>query len=140
MVQAKLLYWVFDLWPDSVISKRGLFGLLYVPAKMFQGVIYRQAELVCITSKGFNVPLGSMGVDKASIYYLLSGRTILMKVRQITQLELTSFCSQKSDKINVVFTGNIGTAQNLTEVIEAIKISEVRSRYNFVFVKRQNAK
>ena len=34
----------------------------------------------------------------------------------------------------MVFTGNIGTAQNLTEVIEAIKISEVRSRYNFVFV------
>ena len=134
MVQAKLIYWVFDLWPDSVISKRGLLGLLYVPAKLLCGVIYRRAKMVCITSRGFTVPLAKMGVGEAAMYYLPQWAENLYEVPSNSLTWVDQFFSEQTDKINVVFAGNIGTAQNLTEVIEAIKISEVKSRYNFVFV------
>ena len=134
IIKAKLVYWVFDLWPDSVISKRRFTRLLYNISRSLCGNIYRQANLLCITSEGFSGPLIEMGVKKGRIFYLPQWAQGPEKRYLDCEVADTQIFAECGKKINVVFTGNIGSAQNLTEVIEAIKISEVKSKYNFVFV------
>lgn len=134
IVNTQLIYWVFDLWPDSVITKQGLSAVVYGPARLICSVIYRQANLLCVTSMGFGERLMEMGVKKESIYYLPQWPQRFESISSKRTKHVDEIFHNTNDKIKVLFTGNIGTAQNLIEVVEAINMSEVRSKYKFVFV------
>ena len=132
--KTRIIFWVFDLWPDSILTKRSGSNFFYRVAEAICSFIYRSADTLYISSKGFLSRLQQMGVADESIKYLPQWADYSGFYSRFPDVDKEPRLYFSDDRLNVVFTGNIGSAQNLTEVMEALSRSGVQSSYNFVFI------
>jgi glycosyltransferase involved in cell wall biosynthesis len=110
---AKLVMYVMDLWPESLIVggvKRG--SLLYKYYHKVSKKIYRAADKLLVTSKLFKDYLSKeFGIDKGEIGYL---------PQYAEDLFSEADCKKEPDgSVDLLFAGNIGAAQSLITVCKA---------------------
>lgn len=110
----RTVIWTQDVWPDAVFAygfpDRGAFAVLL---KAFVRLVYRFADEVVVSSAGF--------VDRVRPY-LRPGATARLVPQWVPrEYERAVPASARFDGPGVlfVFTGNIGTMQNLEPVIRA---------------------
>lgn len=109
-----LLLWVLDLWPETLIAmgfkSRGLLGFI----SHVVNFIYKQAAIILVPSKG--------AVKKIKDDYNLQNNVFFFpgwaeEIFNINEAGLPVI-PLENDCFNVVFTGNIGEAQDFGSIIK----------------------
>lgn len=125
--RAPIAFWVLDLWPQSleaVGAVRSKF-ILDVVGHLVR-FVYRQCDAVLAQSKSFIGAIGRQIDDPARIVYFPSW------AEPAPALETVRFApevAERRDLFNVVFTGNVGEAQDFGAVLaaaEALRNDPVR--------------
>lgn len=121
--KAKLLFWVLDLWPESLqvaggINNKRILGAFEWVAKL----CYRNADKILISSKGFQKSICEKGDFADKIVYFPNWA-------EDSLTENTDYMLPKlPDEFKVMFAGNIGEAQDFDHTMEAFKILHDRRR------------
>lgn len=114
------ILWVLDIWPDilkelKIINNKFILYLL----KKIVNFIYSKSDIILAQSKGFENLISENLADKSKVYYFPAWSENLSKGKEEdTLLDLKKF----KNKFNIVFTGNIGEAQNFDNIIRAADI------------------
>lgn len=121
--KAKLLFWVLDLWPESLqvaggINNKRILGAFEWVAKL----CYRNADKILISSKGFQKSICEKGdfADKI-VYFPNWAEDSLTGNADYVLPELPK-------GFKVMFAGNIGEAQDFDHTMEAFKNLHDRGR------------
>lgn len=111
--------WIQDIWPDSVYAygfKKTKFLELFLNG--FVRYVYRHTSSFAISAKGFEKKILPYTDNSKEITYAPNWADYLNK-------DLDKFIFSDDDKIHFTFAGNIGTVQNLDNVVEAFgKLSD----------------
>ncbi|MGJ0494630.1 glycosyltransferase family 4 protein [Aliarcobacter cryaerophilus] len=108
--------WIQDIWPDSVYA----YGfkktkILEFFLNNFVKYVYKNSSNFAISAKGFEKRILPYIDNSKEIFYAPNWADYLNK-------ELEKYQFSKDDKIHFTFAGNIGTVQNLDNVIEGFGI------------------
>ena len=127
IMNVPLNMWVLDIWPDSLIGAGFKSKFILSILNKLCVTIYSYADILFLSSNGFEKKLKEMGVRaKKLVYfpqwveadYLRNAVLGSPEDQEIKELML-----QWSDKIIFTFTGNIGDAQDFPSVLESLKNS-----------------
>lgn len=105
--------WIQDIWPDSVYAygfKKTKFLEFFLNG--FVRYVYRHTSSFAISAKGFEKKILPFTDNSKEIIYAPNWADYLNK-------DLDKFIFSDDDKIHFTFAGNIGTVQNLDNIIEA---------------------
>lgn len=125
--------YILDLWPESLLSIINI-GSQKIKDVMFKFCkkIYKQADKIYITSKGFKQRLVSYGIEDEKITYLPQWAEDIYKNYVIdSDNELKQLCK---DKFNILFAGNIGKAQSIDTIINAANICKENKNIQWIIV------
>lgn len=105
--------WVQDIWPDSVYA----YGfkknkILEFFLNNFVKYVYKHTSNFAISAKGFEKKIVPFLNEVKEIRYLPNWADFLDK-------DLEPFSFSDDDKVHFTFAGNIGTVQNLDNIIDA---------------------
>lgn len=105
-------FWVLDLWPESLTAAGGIQNkqILGFFRKMSRW-IYSNSDTIMISSKGFKRSIDELGNYKSKIKYFPNW------VDETESVVLES-PYVFPEGFNIVFTGNIGEAQDLDHILE----------------------
>ncbi|MDA1522946.1 glycosyltransferase family 4 protein [Bacillus cereus] len=109
-MKAKLIVDVRDLWPESLIGI-GFFNKNWILkfAYKLEYKIYHAADNIIINSKGFYSYISSTGIAPNRISFMPNS---------LTEKELSTVPKKNiSDQLTVIYTGNIGLAQDIKKLI-----------------------
>lgn len=130
-----LIFWVLDLWPESLVSAGGITNPLIIkPQINMVRNVYEQCSKILIGSKGFEKSICEKGDFKDKLVYFPNW------AEEITgavpaDFDITTIKPfDDKDAFIILFAGNIGEAQNLDAVIEAAELLRDDKRIKFVFV------
>ena len=132
-----LIFWVLDLWPESLISAGGITNPLIIkPQIKMVKKVYNQCEKILISSKGFEKSICEKGDYKDKLVYFPNWAEEIKEEcpKDFNISLIPPFDNQEDDDFIILFAGNIGEAQNLDEVINASELLKDRSNIKFVFV------
>lgn len=132
-----LLFWVLDLWPESLISAGGISNPLIIkPQITMVKKVYDQCSKILISSKGFEKSICEKGNYKSKLVYFPNWaedvRGDAPEDFDINKIE--PFASKSEADFILLFAGNIGEAQNLDAVLKAANLLKNEKRIKFVFV------
>ncbi|HCT0472324.1 TPA: glycosyltransferase WbuB, partial [Staphylococcus pseudintermedius] len=103
---------VRDLWPDSVNSIKGInLKLTWPLLKRLEKIMYNRADKIVINNKGFREHIQQM-LDKAVPIEFIPN--------SVSQEE--RFTEEKYEDFRVIYTGNIGYAQDVDHLIELFSL------------------
>ena len=120
ILKIPLIYWVHDLWPESVKSagnlKSNLIPNLLVPVIK---IIYNYSDILLVSSPGFIDSIVQKGVKREKIHYFPQwAEDIFVPVLRTDK----KFISVPEKSFKIMFAGNIGEAQDFPSIVEAAKI------------------
>lgn len=128
MQRIKSHFWVLDLWPESLEAAGGIHNKFILGAfRKLTKWIYRNSDTILIGSKGFRQSINKMGDFDNKIKYFPNW---------VDRVSLPSspdnyFTFPKG--FNVVFTGNIGEAQDMEHILECAQRLQGKG-INFILV------
>lgn len=115
--KGKLVINCLDLWPESITAiGMKTKGAAYTIIKKISSWIYKKGDVVITPSRGFDTYLQEVcGVKKERIQYIPShAEKDYMTVSDKKELS--------QEKLHLLFAGNIGRAQNLDIIVEALTL------------------
>lgn len=124
---APVMLWVLDLWPESVTAAGAVDSPVLLKAlRKLVGFIYCHTDAILVQSRAFLPNIRSFGIPDGRIDYMPSwadsgdsGGDVATAAPELSG-EVQCF--------KIVFTGNIGVAQDFGAVLEAIQ--HANRRYN----------
>ncbi len=120
---AKTVLWVLDLWPNillelSIIRNKFLYSLL----KKLVIKIYLSHDLILAQSQTFiNIIKKQIYPKKKNIFYFPAWPETLISNKQNSINEQYNPTNENKKKINIVFTGNVGEAQNFDNIFKVAR-------------------
>lgn len=120
--------WILDMWPESLSAGNINNHYIYSMIHRMMDYFYRRADILHISSLGFAKMLKRRNIDERKIRYLPNWADISMKVDNVAAIP-----SMPKGFI-VMFAGNLGGAQNLSNVMQAAKITAGDKDLHWVFV------
>lgn len=114
--KAPMIFWVQDLWPESVVATGGIRSpqLIGLIGKMVRS-IYRRCDRVLVQSRGFVEPAKAAGAPDGRIEYFPNWAEAIYR-----PVELEASAPERAkfpDGFNILFAGNLGAAQSLDTLI-----------------------
>lgn len=123
--RSKLVVDIRDVWPDAVTEVEAVSeGRLVKYSHVIERMIYRSADLILTTTRGFKEMIESRGGrGKTHICYNGTFESIIKgnEYREGFRSELGW-----KGKVIITYAGLIGLAQNLTDILKEIKNSPLR--------------
>jgi glycosyltransferase involved in cell wall biosynthesis len=118
MTGAPILFWVQDLWPES-LSATGAVRARWIlrMAETLVRFIYRHCDRILVQSRAFAAPIQKLGADPARIFYFPNSAERLY--RPIAPSSDAPEAAHMPRGFCVMFAGNIGAAQDFETIIEA---------------------
>lgn len=115
--RAPILFWVLDLWPDTlsalgVVRSRRMLGAVSVLVRW----IYAQCSRILVQSRGFVPQVARHGVPEKDILYFPQW---VESGYEKVGAEKDSASPELPPGLRVMFAGNIGEAQDFPAIIEA---------------------
>ena len=133
-----LYFWVLDIWPDSISSATKITEnkITYKILKSISKKIYSSADVLFLTSKGFEAKLLAMNVTKPKLEYFPQW----IESSYLDSSEISSFELDKVKKIFnkfvnkkvFLFAGNIGESQNFSNLLSSFANAD--NLKDFVFL------
>ena len=121
---AKSILWVLDLWPNILRELRIVNNkIFYKLISLISEFIYKKTDFLLAQSKSYETFLKKLN-SNTSLFYSwpeTSSLNLMKNQEQLNDLEDIKKYS-KNDLFKIVFTGNIGEAQNFDKILEAAKI------------------
>lgn len=124
--QVKSTAYVLDLWPGSLIM------ILNIKNKFIQNKlytlsqnIYKRFDHIVVSSPAFKDELVSMGVEAYRISY------IPQHADEISEQPIAPVLMK--DKLEIIFAGNIGQAQRLDLIVDAVACLKARNQHKIHF-------
>ena len=131
--RAPLLFWVQDLWPESLIAVGAIRSrwLLWPIDALVRG-LYRTSALVLIQSRAFRSHVAAHGVASDRIRYFpnLAESSYVPLPLEAAHPAL----SEVPAGFRVMFAGNIGAAQDLPTVLAAAELMRERRNVQWLIV------
>ena len=114
-----IVLWVQDLWPNSVqetgyISNKLILKII----KYITRIIYNNCDLILVQSKKFIYPVKKLSNTKTRTFYNPS---------QFSSVRKKKFKLKKNKIKKIYYTGNIGNAQNLENLIKFCKNTKLNN-------------
>lgn len=122
----KMVLYCLDLWPESLcIGGVRRNSIIYRVFKKISKSIYRTADEILVTSRSFQPYLSKMfGIAEEKIHYL-------PQYAESQFLELPS--KPQGDIFELLFAGNIGTAQSVDTILDAAELlQDEKVRFHIV--------
>ena len=122
----KMVLYCLDLWPESLcIGGVRRNSIIYRVFKKISKSIYRTADEILVTSRSFQPYLSKMfGIAEEKIHYL-------PQYAESQFLELPS--KPQGDVFELLFAGNIGTAQSVDTILDAAELlQDEKVRFHIV--------
>lgn len=115
-----VIVWVQDLWPESILySGIKLPGFLISIIRYITKLIYLNVDVIATQSQSFNKKISNdFGIETNKIIHLPNTIDSLFLTKQSDAILPDQFTNNLG-RFNIVFTGNIGDAQNLDDLIAA---------------------
>lgn len=133
LYKSKAYIWVQDLWPESVTAA-GKFQngrVLKLLSSMVKG-IYRKVDGILIQSEAFRESIDGLGDFSSKIHYVPNWAEELFEKR--AGMDEKKFAGLVPGGFNIMFAGNIGEAQCLSQVIEAAEMTKGHSDIHWLIV------
>lgn len=131
--KAPILFWVQDLWPESLIATGAVQSKLVISlVGRLVRFIYKRCDKILIQSQAFAKPIQSFGVELDRLCYLpnsaegLYSPVLVDKGAPERQLLPKGFL--------VMFAGNIGVAQDFNTILAAAEKLKVYSDIHWVIL------
>lgn len=107
-MRSKLILEVRDLWPDSLVGVKAFhYPFIIQFFRFLEKRMYKSAELIVVNSPGFNAHIKKYLNGKSTpIIFLPNGP----RKNELVQTKTST------DKFRVVYTGNIGLAQDVSRL------------------------
>jgi colanic acid biosynthesis glycosyl transferase WcaI len=124
--------WVQDLWPET-ISAIGFKNkvLLYKIVSFLSHFIYSNADALFVQSKGFKAALELRNLGKDKIYYIPNYNQVeFLKSMKEKAIEF----NKEVHSFNILFAGNLGSAQDIESVFKAILLLKNNPNIKWHFV------
>lgn len=133
--KAPIVNWVLDLWPESVFSASSIKSkfiekILVVLVKK----IYTNSDLILIGSKGFEQSILQKGNFKHKIQYFPNWAEDIFLKKITTEDEKKYTHIPFPNGFTIVYTGNLGEAQNFELIIEAANALKNNTLIQFVLI------
>jgi len=127
-----IVFWVLDLWPESVISAGNLNSRL-IPKLLNPLVkfIYKYSDRILVSSRGFINSIAEKNVPLDKIEYFPQWAESIFKP-VMSEKYLLGDIPQGSFKI--MFAGNIGEAQDFSSLLEAAKILKGKKNIQWIIL------
>ena len=127
MKKAPVIFWVLDLWPETLMAISNFRSryLISLVGKMV-AFIYNQCTLVLGQSRGFLDGISKYCRDKSKIHYF---PTWSEDFSVDSGVSLASEIPRLNNGFTILFTGNIGEAQDMSNVLGA---AELLKDYPFI--------
>jgi len=124
----KSFIWVLDLWPDILLELKIIKNVLfYKSISLISRFIYKNFDYILSQSKSFQERISYYNNNNNNIYFPAWSENIEEKKNNFTKYD-----NDKSFKI--VFTGNVGEAQNFDKVLEAARILKSHQDIKWIIV------
>jgi len=129
---APLLFWVQDLWPES-LSATGAVKSRWPLAAVQRLVrfIYARCDRVLVQSKAFVEPVRAMGVPLQKIVYFPNSAEDFY---QPLAREESALPVELPQGFRVMFAGNVGTAQGFETILDAAERLRGRADLHWLIV------
>lgn len=120
--------WVLDLWPESLEA----FGFYKYSWQIFfvrklVNFIYSQCSFILCQSKSFMSEIAKQNVNpKKLIFFPAWADTEILKKSNVYAPEV----KKKRGFFNIIYSGNVGEAQDFPSIIEAFKILKNKNNKN----------
>jgi glycosyltransferase involved in cell wall biosynthesis len=112
-LKTKFILDIRDLWPESLIGVGVLNNKLILKGSYaFEKFLYKQADKIVVNSKSFITYMSSKGVNPQKITFIPNSLT--EEELMFNPIELKE---QNQEKISVLYTGNLGLAQDLNKLL-----------------------
>ena len=129
------VYWVQDIWPDSVIHTLGIKNRYIISFLNFAcGWMYRQADILLVQSEAFRKKIESFGVEPARIRLLPNTAPSIYRPLAENKVDTKITGLVDPTKFNVMFAGNIGESQDFDNLISAAVILKDHPDIQFIIV------
>lgn len=130
--KAPILFWVLDLWPESLTAAGGVKSLWLLRAvERLVGWIYRNCARVLVQSRAFIPEIVRHGVPHSAILYFPGWGESLF---QPLQLADSALLPPLPEGFKVLFAGNIGEAQDLPAVLKAAELLREHADIHWLIV------
>ncbi|PGS49868.1 glycosyltransferase family 4 protein [Bacillus sp. AFS041924] len=127
-LKAPLILDIRDLWPESIIGA-GVFSnpLILSMAFKLEDLLYRKATKIFVNSKSFINYMNGKNVPTEKIYFMPNS---------LTEDELSIDVNNPNinDKKTVIYTGNLGLAQDIQKLIKVAENLKNESNIQFTIV------
>jgi colanic acid biosynthesis glycosyl transferase WcaI len=130
--QAPLVFWVLDLWPESIKAAGGIHSkwILSMVGRLVS-FIYKHCDLILVQSKSFIPEVFKYSLNKNNIKYFPSwSDNPISKKKVVFAKEI----KKKTNTFNVMFAGNLGEAQDFPAILNAIEILKSNTRIRWLIV------
>lgn len=119
-----VILWVQDLWPDSINSTSYKIPKIFVNLiKYFVRYIYKNVDLILVTSSGFiEKIISDFDINNRKVFHLPNIIDEIFLSKRLKKESIKNDLENYSGKFNILFTGNIGSAQSIETVIESASI------------------
>lgn len=122
LYKKKLILYCLDIFPESIIASVGSCGVIYSAVHSISKFIYNSCDKILVTSKPFIDYLVDVNsVDREKLEYL----------PQHANSKMLEMDLRNSDKgiNNFMFAGNMGMAQVLDVIVNAVEILKYRKDF-----------
>lgn len=130
-----IYFWVLDLWPESLqaaggIRNRHVLGFF----SWITALMYRHAFKILISSKGFGKSVLEKGDFAGKLVYFPNWAEDVFADPPVPSPEQIAELDRLPDGFRVMFTGNIGEAQDFVHVMEAAKLLHAHTNIKFILI------
>ena len=125
-----LILWILDLWPETLRAVGAIHSdfILSIIGKVVQ-FIYKNCDLILVQSKKFVAKVKILDGTKTKVVYFPSWAEELPNKKSTKSLK-----NVDSKFFNIMFTGNIGEAQDFESIIDAAEILRKERKIRWLIV------
>jgi glycosyltransferase involved in cell wall biosynthesis len=133
MNRAPVLFWVQDLWPESLIAAGGVrSSVILAAAACLVRWIYRGCDRVLVQSEAFVPSVEAHGVPRERIRYLPNSAESFY--RRLQPEPHGPEAREMPAGFRVVFAGNIGAAQDFATIVAAAELLRGRQDIQWIIL------
>lgn len=129
---APMLFWVQDLWPES-LRATGAVKSAWVLRAVGRLVrwIYTRSDLVLVQSRAFRAPVESAGVTADRIRYFPNSAE---RIEVSDTAHAPPVLREIPEGFRILFAGNIGVAQDFATILRAAEIARTQADLRWLIV------